>query len=82
MHPVDLMIVICIGNVVGWMTGIYVEGAARGLIGHVAVAMLGALLAGHAAQLLVPEFAKTALVLGGLTGAAALVYLLRIVKRA
>ncbi len=75
MHPVDLMIFICIGNCVGWLAAMYVENALRGLIGHVAIGMIGAFLAGNACQVLLPDFGKTGMIIAGLIGAVLLVQL-------
>ena len=75
MHPVDLMIFICIGNAVGWLAGLYVEGALRGLIGHVAIGTIGAFFAGNASQVLLPDLGKTGMIVAGLIGAVLILYL-------
>ena len=80
MHPVDLMLFICIGNCVGWLTGMYAQNALRGLIGHVAIGTIGAFLAGNASQILLPDFGKTGMIIAGLMGSVLLVQLLSLRK--
>ncbi len=80
MHPVDLIIFICIGNCVGWLTGMYVENALRGLIGHVAIGIIGAFVAGNASQILLPDLGKSGMIVAGLIGAVLLVRLLSLRK--
>ncbi len=78
MHPVDLMIFICIGNCVGWLTGMYAANALRGLIGHVAIGTIGAFLAGNASLILLPDFGKSGMIIAAIVGAALLVHLVHL----
>jgi uncharacterized membrane protein YeaQ/YmgE (transglycosylase-associated protein family) len=44
MDPLGMMIILSIGNVVGWLTAMYVKNALPGLIGHIVISTIGVLL--------------------------------------
>jgi uncharacterized membrane protein YeaQ/YmgE (transglycosylase-associated protein family) len=78
MDPYSMMIVISIGNVVGWLAAMYVKNALPGLLGHVVVSTAGAFLGGDLALGLFGACAKFGMIIGAFIGAALLLYLLRL----
>lgn len=77
MDLASIIILLSIGNVVGWLAAIYVKGALRGLIGHVAIATIGAFGSGYLSQTLFPEFEKLGMTLAAISGAVLLLFAVR-----
>ena len=79
-----LLVIIIIGAIAGWLAGLIVKGYGFGLLGNIAVGIVGALIAG----LLFPSIGITigsgivgSIILATL-GAVILLFLIRLVKRA
>lgn len=79
-----LLVIIIIGAIAGWLAGLIVKGYGFGLLGNIAVGIVGALIAG----LLFPSIGITigsgivgSIILATL-GAVILLLLIRLVKRA
>lgn len=77
MHPFNMFILLSIGNVVGWLYGMYVKGALRDLIGHVFIATLGSFAAGYLSLRVTAEGNIPAMMTGAIAGAALLLFILR-----
>ena len=77
MDPYSMMIIISIGNVVGWLAGLYVRNALPGLIGHVVISTIGAFIGGYLSLRIFPEFDKLGMIVSALIGAALLLYVVR-----
>lgn len=77
MHAVDVIILGCVGQVVGWVAGLYVDPDLRRLGGHVIVATIAAWVFGWLALRLTAPTDKLAMILIGAAGAAAALYLIR-----
>ncbi len=80
MHPLDMMLLFAIGNVVAWPVAMYVDGDFPRVIGHLVVTTIGALTGGYLAQIFFPESSKFILIFGGFIGATPLLYLVRFKK--
>ncbi len=80
MHAVNVVIILCIGNIVAWVVGIYVKGAMPGLMGHVAVSTIGAFIAGYLTLEFGPEFGAVGMIPPAFIGAGLLLYLVRFKK--
>ena len=80
MHPLDMMLLFAIANVVAWPAAMYVDGDFPRVIGHLIVTTIGALIGGYMAQLSFPDSSKFILIFGGFGGAVPLLYLVRFKK--
>ncbi len=77
MDPYSMMIMFSIGNVVGWLTGMYVKNALPGLIGHVVISTIGAFIGGYLSLGIFTESDKISMIVSGFIGAVILLYVLR-----
>ena len=77
MDPSSMMIMISIGNVVGWLAAIYVKNALPGLIGHVVISMIGAFIGGYLSLRFFGESAKFSMLINAFLGAVLLLYVVR-----
>ena len=77
MDPYSMMIIISIGNVVGWLAGIYVKNALPGLIGHVVISTIGAFVGGYLSLRVFPGFGKYGMIISAFIGAALLLFVVR-----
>ena len=80
MDPLTMMVMLSIGNVVGWTAAMYVPRALPGLIGHVVIASIGAFAGGYSALALFPAHAGVSVIPTAFAGAVLLLYVLRLRK--
>ncbi len=80
MYPVDVVIILSIGNIVAWMVGIYVKNAMSGLMGHVVISNIGAFIAGYLTLKFTPELGVVGMIPAAFVGAGLLLYLVRFRK--
>jgi uncharacterized membrane protein YeaQ/YmgE (transglycosylase-associated protein family) len=66
MDPVAIVIMLAIGAVAGWLSGVVYSGAGFGLIGNIIVGILGAIVAGF----LLPSYMTVAGIAGQIISAA------------
>jgi uncharacterized membrane protein YeaQ/YmgE (transglycosylase-associated protein family) len=78
MDTYSMMIMISIGNVVGWLAAMYVANALSGLIGHVVVSTIGAFIGGYLSLELIGEGAKFSMIICAFVGAVLLLYVTRL----
>ena len=84
MNPKALIIWLIVGAVAGWLAGMVVKGGGYGLIGDIIVGIIGGLIAGW----LLPQIGIVigggiiAAIINAFIGAAILLLILRLVKRA
>jgi uncharacterized membrane protein YeaQ/YmgE (transglycosylase-associated protein family) len=71
------MIIISIGNVVGWLAAMYVKNALPGLLGHVVISTIGAFIGGCLSLRILGESNKFAMIINAFIGAALLLYIVR-----
>jgi len=72
-----MMIILSIGNVVGWLAAMYVKDALSGLIGHIVISTIGAFIAGYLSLRIFPEFDKFGMIVGAFIGAVLLLFIVR-----
>ena len=77
MDPYSMMIIISIGNVVGWLTGMYVKNALPGLIGHVVISTIGAFIGGYLSLRICTESDKFSMIISACIGAVLLLFVVR-----
>ena len=63
MHPVDMFILISIGQVVGWLAALYVEKDLRRCFVHFIVTTIGAFIGGYLSLRLISEYSKFSMIL-------------------
>jgi uncharacterized membrane protein YeaQ/YmgE (transglycosylase-associated protein family) len=80
MHPVSMMIILSIGNVVGWLAAMYVKDALPGLMGHIVISTIGAYIAGYWSLRIFPEFDILGMIISAFLGAAFLLFAVRFRK--
>ncbi len=80
MHPIDIILLFSIANVVAWPVSLYVENDLIRIVGHMLASMLGAFVVGFLALKLFPESSKFVMIFGGFIGAGLFLYLLRFRK--
>ncbi|MDH3911406.1 MAG: GlsB/YeaQ/YmgE family stress response membrane protein [Rhodospirillales bacterium] len=72
-----MMIIISIGNVVGWLASIYVKNALPGLLGHVVISTTGAFIGGYLSLRIFSESDKFSMIISAFIGAALLLFIVR-----
>ena len=77
MDPYSMMIMISIGNVVGWLAGMYVKNALPGLLGHIVVSTIGAFIGGYVSLWIFGESAKFSMLISAIIGAVLLLTVVR-----
>ena len=80
MDPLSMFIFLSIGNVVGWLAGMYWKNALPGLIGHVVVSTIGAFVAGFLMLRFIQYITGLGVIAGAFVGAALLLYFVRLKK--
>ena len=75
MELVGLVLMMCIGNVAGWLTFMYMKGGGVGLIQGVVLGMIGAFAGGIVSAKLLPQFGVVSLMIGAALGAILLILL-------
>jgi uncharacterized membrane protein YeaQ/YmgE (transglycosylase-associated protein family) len=65
----SIIIMLCVGNTVGWLAGIYVEGGRLGILGDVSAATAGALATGFVYRQFVPQAGTIGLLAAGIVAA-------------
>ncbi len=80
MHAVDMFILISIGQVVGWLAAIYIDGDFRPLLGHLAITTTGAFSGGYLSLNLISEFSKFNMIFSAFFVACLLLYIARFRK--
>lgn len=84
MDPTSLIVFLIIGAIAGWLAGVLVKGFGFGIIGNIAVGIIGAFIAGW----LFPALGITlgtgivAAIIHATIGAVILLVLIRLIKRA
>lgn len=61
----ELIIILLVGGIAGWLAGLVVQGTGYGLVGDIVVGILGAILA----YFLFPMLGITLTIFGGILGA-------------
>ncbi len=80
---IGLLLVIVIGAVVGWLAGLIVKGSGSGLLGNIAAGIGGSILAGYVLPLLGVSIGGTiGAVIAALSGAVALILIVRLIRKA
>jgi uncharacterized membrane protein YeaQ/YmgE (transglycosylase-associated protein family) len=77
MDPYSMMIMISIGNVVGWLANMYVTNALSGLIGHVVISTIGAFIGGYFLLRFLAESDNLSMIVSAFIGAGLLLFLVR-----
>ena len=80
MHPLDMLLLFAIANVVAWPVSLFVDDDLRHILGHMFVCTLGALIGSFLALRLFPDSSKFVLIFGGFIGAGILQFLVRFKK--
>jgi uncharacterized membrane protein YeaQ/YmgE (transglycosylase-associated protein family) len=83
MRPLDLIIILAVGGVAGWIAGLIMKGKGFGVFGNIGIGIVGALLGGFL-------FGLLGLSAGGLigylvmaiVGAVVLLYIVGLIKKA
>ena len=70
MDLVSIVLMLCVGNVAGWLAGIYMEAGRFGVLGDVSAATAGAVAAGFVYRQFVPEAGTIGLLAAGMAAAA------------
>jgi uncharacterized membrane protein YeaQ/YmgE (transglycosylase-associated protein family) len=65
----SIIVMLCVGNTVGWLAGIYVEGGRLGILGDVSAATAGALATGFVYRQFVPQAGTIGLLAAGIVAA-------------
>lgn len=84
MDPTSLIVFLIIGAIAGWLAGVLVKGFGFGLIGNIAVGVIGAFIAGWLFPALNISLGTgiVAAIIHATIGAVILLILIRLVKRA
>ena len=82
MDPVNILIILAIGAVAGWLAGQIMKGAGFGLIGNIVVGVLGAFVAGYLLPGVVPLTGIVGQIVHATIGAVILLFVLRLIRRA
>lgn len=78
-----LIIILVIGALAGWLAGMATKGRGFGLLGDLAVGMLGALLGGFLLSAFgIAFYGLLGALLSAFIGAVVLLFLIRLIKRA
>jgi len=77
MDLVSIVLMMCVGNAVGWIAGIYMESGRLGVLGDVSVATAGALAVGFIYRQFVPQAGTIGLLVLGMVAAAVALVLWR-----
>lgn len=77
MHVVDQFLLLSIGQVVAWLAVLYVDDSARRLLGHAAVATVGAFMGGYLSLWSISPTNRLAMIIAALLCAALLLYVVR-----
>jgi uncharacterized membrane protein YeaQ/YmgE (transglycosylase-associated protein family) len=77
MDLTSIVIMLCIGNTAGWLAGIYWEGGRYGLLGDVAGATVGSLVAGILFRAILPALGTEGTIVASTIGSAIVLALLR-----
>ena len=80
MHAVDMFILISIGQVVGWLAAIYIDGDFRPLLGYIAITTAGAFTGGYLSLNFISEFSKFSMIFSAFFVAGLLLYTVRFRK--
>jgi uncharacterized membrane protein YeaQ/YmgE (transglycosylase-associated protein family) len=65
----SIILMLCVGNTVGWLAGIYMEGGRFGILGDVSAATAGALATGIVYRQFVPQAGIIGLLAAGIAAA-------------
>ena len=84
MDPQSLLTFLLIGAIAGWLASAIVKSKPMGLLGNIAIGIIGAFIAGYVLPLVGFAFGGSFIgsILNATTGAVILLVLLRIIKRA
>ena len=76
----ELIILLIVGGVAGWLAGLALKGSGFGLIGDLVLGIVGALIA----RFLLPAFGSgvIAVIINAFIGACVVIFLVRFIKRA
>jgi len=80
MHPLDLILLFSIANVVAWPVSLYIDDDPRRVIGHLLTCATGSVVLGLLAQAVFPDGSKFVLIFGGFAGAMTSLYVVRFKK--
>jgi uncharacterized membrane protein YeaQ/YmgE (transglycosylase-associated protein family) len=72
-----MMIILSIGNVVGWLAAMYVKNALPGLMGHIVISTIGAFIAGYLSLRIFPQFDILGMIISAFLGAVLLLIAVR-----
>ena len=79
----DLIIVLVIGAVAGWLAGVIMKGGGYGLVGDIIVGVIGSLIGGWLFGLLgIAAGGLIGSIVAAVVGAIILIAILRLIKRA
>lgn len=78
---IDLLVFLIIGGAAGWLAGVFVKGRGFGLVGNVAVGVVGALLGGFLFKTLATLIAGAGGFVAAFAGAVVLLWGVDAVKR-
>lgn len=73
----SIVLMLCVGNVAGWLVAIYMETGRFGVLGDVSVATAGALAAGFIYRQFIPQAGTIGLLAAGIVAAAVALVLWR-----
>ncbi|MGH1350866.1 MAG: GlsB/YeaQ/YmgE family stress response membrane protein [Methyloligellaceae bacterium] len=80
--PVQLIVILLIGAVAGWLAGQIIKGMGFGLIGNIIVGILGAVIAGSLLPGFIPVAGIVGQIISATIGAVILLFVIGLIKRA
>ncbi len=80
--PVQLIVILLIGAVAGWLAGQIIKGMGFGLIGNIIVGILGAIVAGSLLPGFIPVAGLVGQIISATIGAVILLFVIGLIKRA
>ncbi|WP_306118182.1 MULTISPECIES: GlsB/YeaQ/YmgE family stress response membrane protein [unclassified Roseitalea] len=82
MDIVGLIIMLAIGAIAGWLAGMIIKGGGYGLVGNIAVGIVGAVIAGFLFPGFLPLGGIVGQIISATIGAVILLAIIALVKRA
>ncbi len=79
----DLLYILIVGMIAGWLAGIIMKGSGYGVIGDIVIGIVGALIGGHVLGWLgIGTYGLIGSLCTAVIGAIILIFVVRLIKRA